>query len=297
MYLLYLPDRYDNVEAAFSLLIGIRYHIEMKTYEIRTFTDDDLLSLSMLQPVGWSDINRYYRWYLEDPFCYPIKVDVSGRLAAVGAAIVHGNTAWLGHIIVHPDFRLQGLGAAVTSRLIEDAGKLGCDAIQLIATDLGAPVYEKQGFRVTTEYLVYKDIELAEDPFPAVAFSEFRPADQSVLAQLDYAVAGEDRMVHVRPHLEAAVLVKVQDALQGYYLPTFGEGLIVAAVPAIGLTLLSYHLRQKGMAVFPKSNASALRYLSELGYKPTYIAKRMMLGREVVADFTAIYNRIGGNMG
>jgi GNAT superfamily N-acetyltransferase len=78
----------------------------------------DIDHLNELQPQGWEDIRPYFYYYVSSPSCDPIKMCVGNKIAAVGTTIRHPDTAWLAHVIVHPDFRNQGLGQILTETLV-----------------------------------------------------------------------------------------------------------------------------------------------------------------------------------
>ncbi len=264
---------------------------------IQPFLHTDLLSLSALQPTDWPDISPHFRWYVEDSFCHPIKVVVKNQIAAVGAAIIHGDTAWLGHIIVHEAYRRQGIGGEVTQHLVTSARLHGCETIRLIATELGAPVYEKIGFDTETQYLFYKDVQLASSPERHLVLSAYTDADRDAVAEMDFLSVGENRMIHLEPHLKRGVLAQGKHRMEGFYLPTAGEGLIIADTASAGLALLQYHLGSHNKVMFPKENNAATGFLAHHGYRSPNTVKRMVLGKLKATNLANIYNRIGGNLG
>ncbi|MBL0009542.1 MAG: GNAT family N-acetyltransferase [Saprospiraceae bacterium] len=96
------------------------------------------------------------QFYITSDFCFPIKVSIDHKIAGTGTAIIHHDVAWLAHIIVHPDFRNQGIGKLITESLVKMAHAKSCDTLYLLATELGEPVYRKIGFETETEYLFFK---------------------------------------------------------------------------------------------------------------------------------------------
>src|SRR5687768_7617782 len=131
--------------------------------EIHAFDQNDINLLGELQPADWGDIIFPFNFYSKAEFCYPIKVLMDDRMVGIGCSIIHNNVAWLAHIIVHPHFRSRGIGRRVTEKLIDLSKSKGCETINLIATELGSPVYEKIGFITDTEYIFFKDLQLSAD--------------------------------------------------------------------------------------------------------------------------------------
>jgi len=122
---------------------------------IGPFEPNDIPVLDALQPPGWRDITKMFSLYLAAPNCYPIKATVDDRVVGIGTTILHGDTSWLAHVIVHPDFRRQGIATQIVNYLIRLAARFGRNTISLVATDEGRPLYAKAGFRDETKYVFY----------------------------------------------------------------------------------------------------------------------------------------------
>lgn len=56
--------------------------------------------------------------------------------------------AWIGMILVDPDYRGKGLGSAAFDRALGAAKAAGFNTLGLDATTLGEPIYRKSGFQV-----------------------------------------------------------------------------------------------------------------------------------------------------
>ena len=106
----------------------------------------DLPLLKELQPPDWNNIVPPFEYHISHSFCHTRKIMDGNRLAAVGTTVLHKDVAWLALIIVHPDYRGQGLGKKITMDLMDIATKHECESILLLATPMGLPVYEKLGF-------------------------------------------------------------------------------------------------------------------------------------------------------
>ncbi|MDR0231317.1 MAG: hypothetical protein LBI82_04280, partial [Dysgonamonadaceae bacterium] len=87
------------------------------------------------------------------------------------------------------------------------------------------------------------------------------------------------------------------DNIEGYYLPSLGEGLIIAETEISGIELLKLHLQHNDRVVLPKENLAAQKFLQEVGFEEVKSIKRMRLGEERKVKFVNMYNRIGGNVG
>jgi GNAT superfamily N-acetyltransferase len=261
------------------------------------FSADDLPYLDILRPIDWADVKIPFRFYISHDFCFPVKLLLNDQIVGVGCTILHDDVAWLAHIIVHPDFRKQGYGSIITQQLIQQAHEKSATTIFLIATDLGAPVYSKLGFETETEYYFYKEAILQNSytlPENIIPFEENYFDD---LCRLDREISTENRMVYLRNHCRAGYLYLEQGKLIGFYMPTWGDGLILAQSEDAGIALLKLHLSQNDKVFFPEENRSAFLFMKDSSFDYFRKAKRMRLGKKRSWSAESIYNRIGGNLG
>lgn len=261
------------------------------------FTHLDLSILDELRPPDWTDIKVPFQFYLSSDFCFPIKLTNEDKIIGVGCSIIHDDVAWLAHIIVHPEFRNQGHGASITKQLIKIAEDNKTSTMFLIATELGAPVYSKLGFVTETEYLFYKDVVFKEKFVQSNNIVHFQEKYFDQLYQLDKKLSSENRLSHLMEHCSSGILYLENDRAQGFYLPNFGEGIIIAEHPSAGIELLKLHLTNNDKVVFPIDNTSALQFMMLHSFEYFRKAKRMRLGAKRDWNPSTIYSRIGGNLG
>ena len=165
--------------------------------EFKKFEYSDLEILSTLQPEGWGDITPAYQFYTISNFCFPLKVIIDNKIIGIGAAIIHNDVAWLGQIIVHPDFRNKGTGKKISQALVDLSKAKQCGTIYLIATDLGAPIYESIGFETETQYLFFKDIKIDSESSTSQLIVPFEEKYRKQIIILDKKVSGENRVHHL----------------------------------------------------------------------------------------------------
>ena len=264
--------------------------------EIESFTSYDLDAVAGLQPDGWPDIFPSIEYYCKSDFCFPLKATLAGKVVGIGTAIIHGASAWLAHIIVSPDHRNAGIGSAITKALIDLSRRNSCRSLLLIATTLGEPVYKKFGFEVETKYLFFDHgMSMSQEVSPEI--SAFQKTHEETLFELDRLVSGEDRKKLLCEHVNNAFVFIENNLLKGFYMPTLGEGLIIAESPAAGLALMKLRTASTKKFCIPILNEIALDFLSQHGFTEYRRASRMILGEKVVWDGSKIYSRIGGNLG
>lgn len=257
----------------------------------------DIDILNQLQPPGWEDIRSYFYYYISSPSCDSIKICDGERIAAVGTTIRHPDTAWLAHVIVHPDYRNQGLGKKLTSELIDRAYAKNIKTIYLDATDMGFPVYKKLGFETETEY-VHMDGELINQnltkPATVIPFVEKYRDD---VLKLDQSTSGENRELILTDRLKYALLYLKENQVAGIYFPNFFENAILANDPEAGTELMKLRMRVKNKFRFPAGNKHGIDFLIKNGYQQVRTSRKMILGpaREWKEEYN--YNRISGGLG
>ena len=115
---------------------------------VERLTPSDLdAALRLSTQVGWNQVAADWERALDliPDGCLAGRIE--GRLVATSTLAAYGTTAaWVGMVIVDPDYRGRGLGTAMLKKALDLAGDRGIDSIGLDATDLGRPVYLKLGF-------------------------------------------------------------------------------------------------------------------------------------------------------
>ena len=266
------------------------------TMDIKPLSETDINSLTELQPLDWPDILPLFNFYVSSPYCFPVKVIIDTKIAGVGTSIIHNEISWLAHIIVHKNCRNHGIGRKITQELIELSKSKNCQTLYLIATDMGAPVYEKVGFETETEYLFFKDLKIERNKL-SVNVVPFEEHYKEQIRSLDKKITGENRFFQLENYLQNALIFQENNFVQGYYLPTFGEGLIIAGNESAGIELIQIRLQKNDKATFPIDNTSAVQFLYKHNFMEYKHAKRMRLGLKREWLPSQIYNRAGGNIG
>lgn len=269
----------------------------MNEIQIRECHLSDLESMRYLQPSGWDDITLYFRFYCLHTFCHPVVVVQNGEIIGVATGIVNGATGWLAHIIVSENHRQQGIGYRLTQHIMNYLYQQGCKTQLLIATEMGEPVYRKCGFKTVSQYIFFRGPQLQmDDQFPDIRALE--PADLPDILELDQLITGEHRQNMIANFLSNGWVYSVNGVIKGYFLPEFGEGMIIASDVETGIALLKFKLVQgAGKAVLPVENRKGIQLLETVGYHRFNIAPRMVLGEDVRWRPDLIFSRAGGFYG
>lgn len=265
--------------------------------KIQAIQNQDIDILKDLQPEDWEDIRPYFYYYSASAFCAPIKISDKEKIAAIGTTIKHEDTAWLAHVVVHPDFRNQGLGKKLTTALVESLDPRVYQTIYLDATDLGFPVYKKLGFEIETDYIHLNgeciDLHL-KNPASVIPYDKkYKPE----LLELDRITSGENREMVLTGHLKSSLLYLSEGKVRGAYFPGFFDRFILADDPDAGTELMKLRMRVKNTSRFPIDNQSAIDFLLCNNYKQVRTSRRMRLGKKREWTPENIFNRISGGMG
>lgn len=259
--------------------------------------ENDIHDLGELQPDGWPDIIPIFEYYLNTPFCKPIKVVIENKIVGIGSAILLKNSAWLAHIIVNPEFRKKGIGSSIVHHLVGNLKNIGFETISLIATDMGYPVYKKAGFKEQTEYVFFERKELLEDYYRTKNVVQYTSMNAEDIFSLDKIVTGEERRILLNDKLENSYIYQKKGKLIGYYLPELGDGLIIADDVEAGIELMRLRYSILNIGILPIDNIEGIKFLKENGFLETKRVKRMILGKEFSWRPNKVFNRVGGNLG
>jgi len=224
-------------------------------------------------------------------FAYVAKIN--NQIVATGNGIFTGNAGWVGNIVVDEKYRRQGIATAITQKIVAEFMRLDCLSILLIATNSGMPVYYKLGFKTSTNYSFYQ-CPLISEINNHRYIRKIETDDYVQIFTLDKLATGENRLSLLANYVSNGFVYAKND-VQGYYLPGFGAGFIVATTAEAGLSLLKFKLTKPGqIVVIPEENFAATSFLEQIGCIETTIAPRMFLGEETNWHPEMIFSRAAG---
>jgi GNAT superfamily N-acetyltransferase len=212
-----------------------------------------------------------------------VVADLDGELVGVAAGAHFGASGWVGGVAVAPERRRAGLGGALTEAVVTQLRDRRAVTVQLLATELGRPVYERLGFVAEAEYRT-----LAGPPAPPpggtpAGVRAGRATDRAAVLALDRLATGEDRSRLLDALWPAGGLVAGDGDPRGFHLasPWRNGGATVAGDPEAGLALLEAVRRGDGGEVsvsLPAGNRAGLLALAAAGFRERSGTTRMRLG-------------------
>jgi len=270
------------------------------TPAIRKLRRNEIPQLAGLAPAEWqTDMPQLFSLHYDQPYFTSLVVKRQQQIVGVGCGILNDRVGWLGNIIVAPDYRRQGIGLAITRRLVAFFKRKGCTTQLLVATQMGEGLYRKLGFTVSSSYVFYR-CEQPKSLQPVEGIRPFQPPDFPLLAQVDYDVSGESRLTLIQRFFDNGWVFDAggQNGVEGFYLPNFGSGLIAARNADAGTALLGFKInRGVQTIVLPEANMVGREFLTRCGYVETSRAPRMVLGEELDWRPELIYSRAAGYCG
>jgi len=190
---------------------------------LRPMTHDDIpagMRLSTL--AGWNqtkaDWELFFQYSSEGCF---IAVHNDQPVGTVATLTYPGGVAWIGMVLVDPQFRRRGIGSLLLKGAL--AYLEGCPSIKLDATPAGKVVYDKLGF--FDEYRLHRMTCSALPLIKEVDSAGILPLDENSLTtiiKLDCQIFGADRSGVLRGLLknapQSAFYLQQEGILRGFCL-------------------------------------------------------------------------------
>lgn len=262
---------------------------------LRQMTAADLpFADSVRALAGWNQtLGDWQRMLAHEPEgCF--LAEWNGAPAGTATTTVYGQElAWIGMVLVHPDYRRRGVGKGLLERCIEYLRGRGVRCIKLDATPLGQKVYDRLGFK--NEWTLSRWVHTSLHPGFAVSdprIRSWRVEDCRLIDRLDTAAFGVSRQrllqALAQQNRHALVLESEPRRVAAYGLRRSGAqalylGPVVATSATTGLRLVEALLaRTDGETIFwdiPDPNAAAVAWASRQGFSRQRSLTRMYLGR------------------
>lgn len=258
---------------------------------IRLLTESDLEFAGQLRKLaGWNQLPVDWARFLtlEPEGCF--LAETEGRRAGTATTTCYGAgaLAWIGMVLVHPDFRRRGIGTELLKHCIRYLKEERLiPSMKLDATPEGAPLYEKLGFRA--EWGLRRWLSKSR----AASLRNRFPTESSVFSlspgalKLDQTVFGADRSA-LLASLAGGALAFADHGEHGFGLSRDGAralylGPVTAAGAGSGEAMVRELIRRlpADRPLFwdiPDDNGSAVALAQNLGFEPVRSLTRMWTG-------------------
>ena len=243
---------------------------------------------------GWNQTAADWRRFLRNSPSGCFVMEHDGEVVGTAATINYeSHFAWIGMVLVDPEFRKQGIGTELLKKTIEHLDAAGVRTMKLDATPQGKPIYEKLGFE--EEYEIERWMmkrpnakTSTQSASTCVPLSEMQREN---IFQLDKELFGADRSFLLRvlaeeaPEFELAAWEK--ELLHGY---AFGRRGLFAdhlgpwmartrgATERLLKEFLAASSRETVIVDCLKANSMAVELLSAYGFASARSLTRMVRG-------------------
>ncbi|WP_236974571.1 GNAT family N-acetyltransferase [Membranihabitans maritimus] len=116
--------------------------------QLRNIDESDLgFCGELVKQAGWNQNENDWRRMLRlDPEgCF--LGEIKGRKVASAVFTRFENVVWISMVLVHKDYRRQGIGRKMFERIMGKLKSIGVKTVRLDATEMGVNLYKKFGFR------------------------------------------------------------------------------------------------------------------------------------------------------
>ena len=260
--------------------------------QLRVMTPTDIpggVRLSAL--AGWNQTESDWKRFLAASPNGCLVVEEAATVVGTAATVSYEDRfAWIGMVLVDPQFRNRGIGSKLLQRTIEYLDDAGIPTLKLDATPLGKPLYEKLGF--VREYEIARWTLKRTVPVERVVNAARLQTEQwSEILKCDREVFGADRGALLRTLYEErsdlTMAVGSGTQMQGYAFGRHGLfadhlGPWVARDGDIAEKMLQDFLerspRNTVIADALQSNAAVAEILRSAGFTITRPLTRMYRG-------------------
>ncbi len=276
---------------------------------IRQMTANDFdFALCQTSREGWGVPREVFELCLAHDPNSTFVMQQGDELFGLVTAICYVETAWIGHLIVSPEHRYQGLGAALMVHAIQHVKSKGIDSILLDADPPGIKLYKRLGFSHVTDSLRFAGQIHGNRPDERP--QPIQPADLVDLTEFDRQHFGDDRQKMLRLLLRyatAAYLIRNEKGIVGYgmtwsYDSSVRLGPIVATDETIARSIIASlthsHDDSTTFTVgLPATSVAGVALYESLKMQQTPASFRMILSTNVRPPSAHIYAIANGAIG
>lgn len=141
----------DELTPAAKVPEDLEFRLARDTENRRAIVDVNSKAYGM--PLERSDLDNDRLW---DEHSYGVVAYLNGETVSASATLLVDDRLYVAWVATVPEHRRKGYAETAMRRSLEEASKVhGWRRSVLHATPAGRPVYEKMGYRVVEEYMLY----------------------------------------------------------------------------------------------------------------------------------------------
>lgn len=278
---------------------------ECQVAEMRVMKETDLDAADTLRSLaGWHQTRQDWLRLLalQPDGCFVAEQE--GRVVGtVTTTCYGGRLAWIGMLLVHPEWRGRGIGRALMRHALDYLRTEGVACAGLDATPAGEPLYVSLGFRPARTLARWEVSALRQvaPPPPTTRVQQAQEVHWTAIAALDERACGALRthLLHALAQQSQAVEVAMHESgqVRGFGMRREGArahylGPVIAESPQDAAALITSLLQGlEGQPVcwdIPAPNSAAVRLAEACGFIPQRSLTRMVLGLAAPQDQPAM---------
>ncbi len=258
-------------------------------FSVRTMSESDIdFGLSVEALSGWNQIPADWKCLLryQSDGCFT-GVVADRPVATITTTCYSTDLAWIGMMLVHPDFRRRGIATRMMKHALHWLQQRGTQCVKLDATPAGAAVYEQLGFQ--KEWDFHRFVKEGAGTANTIDLSSVSMVTADfVVPEFDTQAFGANRHQFLA---ELAAISTVAQTGQSFGMLRSGRlasylGPVVANSVADAEAVIRILLAGTHCPVFwdvPGPNAAAMKLAERLGFRPGRDLTRMWRGSSLPA--------------
>jgi GNAT superfamily N-acetyltransferase len=259
-------------------------------------SEDIAAALELSTHAGWNQTEDDWQTLLDlaPKRCWAIEMD--GKLVATTTLLGYGRRlGWIGMVLTNKEYQRRGLARRLLTTVLAQADDLGIETVKLDATEQGRPLYEKFGFRCEQEIERWSRTRAGAPRLP------FRPDSEELWRDSDAILFGADRspllakLAQRNPpvSLSQSYLFARKGRVTAHLGPCVGK-----EAPAVR-SIIEQAIGDMGSwswDLLPR-NGEAVALARDLGFSPQRHLVRMVRGKDLRGNESAIYATAGFELG
>jgi len=259
-------------------------------------SEDITAALELSSHAGWNQTEDDWQTLLDLAPKSSWAIEIDGKLVATTTLLGYGRRlGWIGMVLTNKEYQRRGLARRLLTTVLAQADDLGIETVKLDATEQGRPLYEKFGFRFEQEIERWSRTRDGAPRLP------FRSNSEEVWRNSDAVVFGADRS----PLLEKLAQRSPPVSQSHSYLfarkgrVTAHLGPCVSKNAAAARSIIEQSIGDTGnwsWDLLPK-NREAVAVARDLGFSPQRHLMRMVRGKDLHGNESAVYATAGFELG
>ncbi|MGI9443509.1 MAG: GNAT family N-acetyltransferase [Rubripirellula sp.] len=254
-------------------------------HDIRIFQPTDIPgALDLCRASGWNQLAPDWQRLIEhEPTACFVISDHEKIIGTVTTTCYGTQLAWIGMMLVHEEYRRQGIAKALIKTCLEHLHSRKIRCIKLDATPTGKLVYSQLGFRDEWSFHRWQREGNDQDDHSTAVVPESDPGWNLDLDRAAFGVARGQWLNRLANHSRVTRYREGCGMVREGYLASY-VGPVIASSPQTARHILDNLLASTNRTTFwdiPHPNRDAIELAHDYGFQPVRTLTRMWTGLEL----------------